>query len=282
LNENILLITGLPRSGTTLTTWIINQAENCVALNEALPVHEWLPMSREEIKVNLAILLKENRQKILTEKVAIMKQAENSLHTNSFSESTNAFGLRESYFSIGPISIEKYLNQDLLLAVKHNAAFTALMPQLCQTYHFIGIIRNPLAVLLSWQTLEIAVKNGMTPIGEGLDTNLKNALADCTSIAEKQWTILNWFFSQFREWLSPSSIIKYEDVIQSNGQNLFKAIKKQSSESISLENKNTNPLYPNVQVRELTELLLDKKGAYMHFYAEQDILQLAEMLLRKN
>lgn len=281
-DDNVLLITGLPRSGTTLTAWLMNQAENCVALNEALPVHEWLSMNREEITIHLKHLLTENRQKILTEKMAIMKQAGNELPTNSYAGYTNETGLRQSIVSLGQVTVQKELDEHFLLVVKHNAAFAALLPNLCHTYPFLGIIRNPLAVLLSWQTLEIPVKFGKLPMGEGLDTNLKNILMDCTSIPEKQWTILNWFFTQFREWLPPSSVVKYEEVIQSNGRNLSQILQRSFNQHLSLENKNTNPLYPPHHVMELTDMLLDKKGAYLYFYTEQDILQLAEMILKKN
>lgn len=278
MKENVLLLTGIPRSGSTLATWLLNQTDNCVALNEALPVNEWLSMNQDEILEDLTWKIHQNRQVIFKEKVAVMKQSGSSLPTNSFSTFTNNEGLRESVVSIGEVPINKDLDEDFLLVIKHNAAFAALLPSLIHHYKCVGIIRNPLAVLLSWQTLEIPVRYGMTPIGQGLDRKLESLLADCSCVTEKQWTILNWFYISYFENLTPEAIVTYEDIIATNGRIIGELTGKPLSSSLYLKNKNTNPLYPSAQVQELTEMLLDRNGLYMKFYTEKQILELADSI----
>ena len=60
-----------------------------------------------------------------------------------------------------------------------------------------------------------AVKGGHAPIGEKLDRELQQTLAQQPDAIERQLIILEWFYARFRRYLSDSSIIKYEDLIAS-------------------------------------------------------------------
>ena len=55
---------------------------------------------------------------------------------------------------------DRHLTPGFDLVVKHNALFTALLPDLLSAFPVYGIVRNPLAVLASWNAVNLPVKQG--------------------------------------------------------------------------------------------------------------------------
>lgn len=216
------------------------------------------------------------RTAILHSKRAAMKQFNQGLMTNSYSTEVNEEGLRISIADIGYVPIKKELTEDFFLAIKHNAAFCALLPALAQHYRCLAIVRNPLAVLLSWESLDIPVRTGNIPVGQALDKELDLALADCPTILDKQLCILSWYFSQFRNTLGSHQIVPYEGIIASGGQSLFTALDIPSSEPIHLESKNKNPAYPAEKIESLTNVLVQRTDIYRGFYTASEIITLAK------
>ena len=58
---------------------------------------------------------------------------------------------------------DRHLTPGFDLVVKHNALFTALLPDLLSAFPVYGIVRNPLAVLASWNAVNLPVKQGRIP-----------------------------------------------------------------------------------------------------------------------
>src|SRR5438874_9083100 len=86
-----------------------------------------------------------------------------------------------------------------------------------------AIIRNPLATLASWNSLDwFPLKDGHSPIGEKLDVDLARDLAAKSDPIERQIHILEWFYDRFRRFLPDRALIKYEDLIVSRGRELAK------------------------------------------------------------
>lgn len=276
---NNIIISGLHRSGTTLTCWIINQAENSVALNEPMSVREMFPLTPEENVKLVENYFEHERAVILRSKRAAMRQTNQELMTNLYGTELNEKGLRTSIADMGYVSIQKKLNDDFLMAIKHNAAFCALLPALTKRFRCLGIIRNPLAVMLSWQSVDISVRSGRIPVGQTLDKKLNERLEACNSVIDKQLIILEWYFDRFRKHLPNGDILKYEDIIHTNGLQLYNALQIIPSMHIDLKNKNFNPLYPIQNIKNLTSRLIEKSYIFEGYYSEEEIIQLAELYM---
>ena len=85
-------------------------------------------------------------------------------------------------------------------------------------------MRNPLAVLASWQTVDLPVHRGRIPAGEALDRDLHRALEREPAVLGRQLVVLDWFFGRFHAHLDPANILRYEDVVESGGRALFRRL----------------------------------------------------------
>ena len=84
-------------------------------------------------------------------------------------------GLRRGLASRGLIEA-RGLPEAFTLVVKHNAAFAAGISVLAERFPTVAIVRHPLAVLASWQTVPHPVSQGRVPAGEHNDPVLRDAL----------------------------------------------------------------------------------------------------------
>jgi hypothetical protein len=91
-------------------------------------------------------------------------------------------------------------------------------------------------VLLSWLTVDLPVNRGHIPAGERFETKLKTALLepDCLS---RQLIIYKWFMQSFLK--SGLPIVRYENVIASNGEALANAlgVKPYVREALSMQER---------------------------------------------
>lgn len=124
--------------------------------------------------------------------------------TNSYSTEVNEEGLRTSVADMGSVPIQIELTEDFFLAIRHNAAFCALLPALAQRYRCLAIVRNPLAVLLSWNSVDIPVRTGHMPVAEALDPELNTSLSFQKDVIDRQLCILHWFFHRFSKYIPAS------------------------------------------------------------------------------
>lgn len=130
-------------------------------------------------------------------------------------------GVRQVVAKRGQIQLPAREKNSYDLIIKQNALFTALMPELILRYQMVCIVRNPVDVLLSWLTVDLPVNSGHLPAGERFDTKLKNSLLEPDCIT-RQLIIYQWFMQAFLN--SGLPIVRYEDVIVSNGVDLDNAL----------------------------------------------------------
>ena len=58
------------------------------------------------------------------------------------------------------IAVEPPASPDFTLVIKHPVAFTALLPILIERFEVFAIVRNPLAVLASWESAPFLQREG--------------------------------------------------------------------------------------------------------------------------
>lgn len=187
-------------------------------------------------------------------------------------------GLRRRQAAQAEIDIDKPLSDGFSLLVKHNALFAALLPQLAASFRCIGLVRNPLAVLASWQTVDLPVNRGRIPAGEQFDSDLRTALDCDADTLARQVTIVNWFFGQYADGLVAERILRYEELVASGGKALFGMLGHRQAKSVPLTSRNDHALYGDADIDRLLAALLATGGAWTRFYSRADCEVVAERL----
>jgi hypothetical protein len=269
-----VILTGLPRSGSTLTCHLLNRCADTIALHEPMPIPELAQkLSGEDLADHIEQFYKDTRRSLLAERRAISKTVGGSVPDNTFGAARSVrTNLRRSLASHGEVSFEgKELTPDFTLAVKHNAGFTALLERLVPRFPCYGLIRHPLAVLASWNSVHLPVQQGHVTAGEQIDANLRAALARIEDRHERQLYILDWFFARFARLLPRSSILRYEDVVASGGRALTPVSPGAAALDEPLQSKNENAAYDHAQTTVLGEKLLGRDGAFWEFYSRESV-----------
>ena len=271
-----VLITGTPRSGTTLLCSLLNKVPDVVALHEPMNVWEF-PDCHDAGAVADVIerFCGETRASLHEHGYALSKHVDGKVPDNVAADQVNQRGTRLRHTEHGKVFVEKTLSPNFDLAIKHPVAFTALLETLSQRFECFAIIRNPLATLASWNSLAwLNVKNGHAPIGEKLDADLQRALAAEPDAIERQLLILEWFYTRFRAFLPDRSMVKYEDLIASRGRELAKFFPGALELDENLSSKNVNKFYDKPLMLELGERLLRRSGVIWDYYSKSDVEKL--------
>src|SRR3712207_1678418 len=115
MSSNNLLVTGTPRSGTTLTCHLLNKLPDTVALHEPMKVKKFAALkNRQEICRAIERFCDEQRESIHTRKRAISKNVGGAVPDNPVGTDRSDVGLRQSIASKGRIVIDKQLSQDFI------------------------------------------------------------------------------------------------------------------------------------------------------------------------
>ena len=267
-----VVLTGIARSGTTLTCALLNQLPKCVALHEPMnpafmATHDFPSGYLAEI----ARFFSSQRASLLSNGSAISKARDGQVTTNPFEAASNENQLRQSIVKNQIVDFSKSLPIDFLLVVKHPNFFTATLSVLKHSYPCYAIVRNPLAVLLSWQTIQAPVNKGRLPYGEAFDADLRISLSQESDRIQRQLIILRWYFAQYQLHLAQESVIRYEDIVATGGKVLAKIDRDAESLDVALASNNISKAYDKSMVRDLAERLLGDESIFSNFYAPSEI-----------
>jgi hypothetical protein len=269
-----VILTGLPRSGSTLTCHLLNRCADTVALHEPIPIPELARThAGDELVGCIAEFYQDTRRSLLQERRAVSKNIGGSVPDNTFGVARSGRqNLRHNLDSHGEVSFAgKELSANFTLAIKHNAGFTALLDRLVTQVPCYGIVRNPLSVLASWNSVNHPVQQGHVPAGERIDPALQAALARIEDRHERQFYILEWFLERFARLLPRGSILRYEDVVASGGRALAPVVSDAATLDEPLQSRNVNTAYDSGLMSVLGEKLLGRDGAIWEFYSRESV-----------
>ena len=278
---SIWLLSGVPRSGTSLCCRLAGDLPDTVALSE--------PIRREASGgmdtphgacVRIGEFAEQARARILAERRAPSVQVEGRLDDNRTASRHTDAGLRRLRGGWGEIAIDKPLSENFTLLIKHNALFAALLPRLAESFACLALVRNPLSVLASWQTVDLPVHRGRIPAGEAFDPGLRRMLDREPDVLRRQLVVLDWFFERFHAHLDSENVLRYEDVIASGGLALFRRLGHARPRRVALTNRNDSALYDGAVVDALLSALLDAGGHWTRFYRPADCERVAERIRR--
>jgi len=280
MNPADIVLTGIPRGGTTLACRLLGEAADTLALFEPMPVAT-LPTDPAAAAAAVMCYFGAVRERALREGRVPSKHRAGRVPDNPYGERADDRQPRPWLVEEGDIAVDKPLSAAFRLVIKHNAAFTALLPQLSEGFAPVGIVRNPLAVLASWHSVDLPVSHGRLPAGERLDPQLAQALAAQPDLLRRQILILDWFFARLQCWVPPSRLLRYEDVVASGGACLLRAVGAAAPEGAlsPLHSRNASAQYDAADVRALARALHEHAGASLRLYAAADIDALATRLI---
>lgn len=270
-----VILTGVPRSGTTLTCHLLNQLPDTLALHEPMQVSVFPTLAnREAICEAIARFFEQTRQSVHAAGTVTTKLVDGRLPVNPMADEYSAHGLRRARAAQGEFQLEKGLAADFLLIIKHPAAFTALLEDLVGRFPCYAVIRNPLSVLASWNSIDVPVRTGHAPAAEGLDPQLAQALAQIKDTLARQIHLLAWFYEKYHRLLPQNAILRYEDTVASGGKTLQVITPRAKDLNEKLDSKNVNQLYDKALMRRLGEKLLQTDGAMWRFYTRDSVERL--------
>ena len=278
------LLSGIPRSGTSLCCRLAGGLPDLVALSEPLRPHGQMEDGSDPRNAcaRIEVLVGQIRARVLAEHRAPSIQFDSRLDDNrAASGRTDAGGLRRLRAEWGEIPIDKPLSARFGLLVKHNALFAALLPRLAASFPFLALVRNPLAVLASWQSVDLPVHRGRIPMGERFDPELRRALEQEPEPLRRQIVVLNWFFARYRAHLPPEHVIRYEDLVGGGGLALFRPLGHAGARPVTLKSRNDAALYDKAVTGTLLDALLESGGPWTRFYSPEDCERVAGKI-RKN
>ncbi|WP_188688686.1 sulfotransferase [Bowmanella pacifica] len=218
-----ILLTGIPRSGTTLCCKLLNEREDTVALHE--PIN---PPSIPDLKGKPAVAAH------LSQRVAALRQAiidgeafehgdKGGLRIENPVGMETRGAVRQVVAQRGMVTLPPRSSDSFTLVVKQNALFTAHFTELKRHYPVVAIVRNPVDVLLSWMTVDLPVNRGRLPAGERFCPELKRQLAGEKNLFARQLLIYKWFSDVFLQ--HADAIVRYEAVLESGGAVLDNALR---------------------------------------------------------
>jgi hypothetical protein len=265
MNNNDIILTGVPRSGTTLACLLLSKLPEVVALNE--PMRTATYRSYAEALAGVPDFFSATRTSVLERGVATARAVNGKMTDNHFAE---VKGKRTKLVTKQEIRINKPLSASFRLAVKHNALFTILQDDLIGSYPVFAFIRNPLAVLASWNSLDIPTSRGEVRALDLLMPATGKALRSSGSLAERQLFILDWYFRRYQD-LPARSVIKYEDIVASNGRALSVIDGGAEQLKEDLSGRNRSKVYDWSKMKPLAEMLLASENACWAFYERSEV-----------
>ena len=206
-----VILTGIPRSGTTLATALIDGLPDCVCLNEprwqVLQDHKG---NAEQLAHGLAEDFARIRAHLIAEHpVPDRRTAEGKAVTNFFSA-----GTRTNDHKIG-MFIRAGLTQDFTLAMKHNALYLSALPHLAHMSAFtiIAVIRNPVHTIASWRRLSLPVSSGHMPHAEIYWPTIKAIAQSGDEVLVKQVKLYDAICERLQERENTIHVLPYETLI---------------------------------------------------------------------
>jgi len=288
-----IFITGPSRSGTSLACALLNQLPDCVALNEPFTVKglddvNW--KDNEVIYEKTLGFATEMRDSLLNEGKAWTRGSDRLVNSdpvaNSYTvEKTGLSSKIKTLFLPSPksqlrkvvhrrkvVRFDKNLDKGFTLALKHNMIFTGLLPLLKHQHDCFAMIRNPLSTLLSWNTIDFDLGEGVLPYWfQHWLPEIYTRIMELPDKLDRQICLLEWMYEQYEIHLRPDQIFSYEDMISSGGKSLSVIVPSANSMNTSIESRNKNKLYFEDLTEKIAVRLLKKSSALWSFYTKDDI-----------
>jgi hypothetical protein len=254
----------MPRSGTTLVVSLLNMQHNTIALAE--PIELDMKCDRQQAFEEVQQFLEETRRGARAQQPVITKHVGGKLISNFVEPPNDEKRLRRTRAQRSALCFDKPLTEDFTLVVKQPAEFTALADLLVDRFPLYAVVRDPLAVMAAWQTVNMPVNRGRMPRAEALAPDLKRRLNETEDRVVRQAALIEW---QLRTYLTlpPGRVIRYEDVVACPTAEIAK-LAPAASEVFSLAAYDPVDRYRGVDFRSLAAALAPIRPLIEQFYPD--------------
>ncbi|HRW76948.1 MAG TPA: sulfotransferase, partial [Saprospiraceae bacterium] len=140
LNDRNIILTGPPRSGTTLACFLLNKVRQTYALHE--PMNLKLFPDPDTGMQSIREFFDDMRTSLLTEGKALSKASGSAIPDNPFLQEKGQ--LRQSIVRKEWVSFPRPEDRSFFLVIKQNAHFTFLLDRLIHEFPCAAILRNPI------------------------------------------------------------------------------------------------------------------------------------------
>ena len=254
-----------------MTCRLLSEMDDVVALSEPLQLEEFAHAgSTESATAVIEKRFDTIRAGILASGTAPSLQEAGQLGDQRVEPHAAPSGLRRPLAKPGSVPVDKPLGEHFHLVIKQNALFAALLHLLVTRFQCFALIRNPVAVLASWQTVDLPVNRGRVPGAERYDLGLAARLDAEEERLQRQLMILDWFFTRFRTQLPADKIVRYESIIESDGEVLADLLGVHRASAQVLERYRLKDRFPSLALDTLCDRILAYDGAWQPYYSERE------------
>jgi hypothetical protein len=213
-----IIVTGIPRSGTSLLTTLIDSTPNAVGLHEPYWQAEWASQNKNKGASAFVEYLIQNfsstRQKLLNgHTVHDRRDAAGNSVTNYYVR--NDDGTVNETFKLRPIN-PKSINDDFVLAMKHCGLYLGVLDEIAKSNQFaiIAIIRKKEDVLKSWRSLpNIPPNRGRLPGAEVYCPKIREIVSRNISTEYKQELIYDYAYEKITK-TETIEVVFYEEMVR--------------------------------------------------------------------
>jgi hypothetical protein len=207
-----IAITGIPRSGTSLLAALVDGLEDAVCLSEPPWQIPWFQGACETpveaVDRVVADFAATRRRLLAGEPVRDRRAGDGTPVTN--------------YFRAGEVAyrIEQFtrasLTSDFLLAIKHNAQYTSVLPDLVRAprLQLIAVVRHPVPTILSWRSLRIPISEARLPASDRFWPEIAAAARASADVLEAQVRIFELFCARYEQLRDSLTLVRYEDLVR--------------------------------------------------------------------
>jgi hypothetical protein len=214
--KTVTLLTGLPRSGTTLVCALLNELPDTVALVE--PIAFEPDGNHDRALRQIEQFIDDARLRVIDTGEVTTRHIAGVIPDNLVDPPGP--GLRRFHSERGVIPLRKVVTPEFRLFVKHLGEFTAMSSTLAANHPLVAIVRNPLHLLAAWQTVDLPIRQGHLRSAECFSPKLAQALAIEDSPLRRQVILIEWMLKIYQEF-PPERILRYEDLVEKPQRSLF-------------------------------------------------------------
>lgn len=266
-----LIISGIPRGGTTLTTALIDSLPNAVCLNEPQWHSDWI-WGVNTTATDFAKWLVGDfawvRHRLLTGQTIPDRRKPDSNTAVTDYYQREGRPVAKNTYEVVDFS-RTGLNDDFLLGSKHNGLYAGALEEIVELGHFevLVVLRHPLDAIASWRTLpNIPLYQGNMPGALRFWIEMRDIVTSQTmQVLEKQVTLYEMLCQRYYALKDRVKIVKYEDIITDpNTVTRALGLPETLQKSLIAPKPRTIPADEAERIGEM----LRKKADYMHhFYA---------------
>jgi hypothetical protein len=261
--ERNVIVTGIPRSGTTLAAALIDGLSDTVCLNEphwhtaraakdASGFAQWIEQDFEKL-----------RRALLNGEPVPDRRAHDGKAVTNYYRSHD--GGMENTFDIVPFT-RPGLGADFTLAIKHNGPYLAVLPDLIASSAFtiIAIIRHPVEVIYSWRSLKLPISRGEMPNAAAFWPELAAIIRQDVDLLEKQVKLYDLMCQRIYEYRAQLHLLPYEMLVK-EPQRLAGYLDNPGIIDKSLIGSPSHSV-PEKEKEHISAALEKYAGHYRHFY----------------